>query len=230
MFLISEAVAATIDISIPCISCKYAASSSPVGLIANFYELAIAFSGVLALGMIIYAGILRVTNASNPGKVGQSNEIIYNALLGIVLLFGSYILLNTINPQLAKLEIPSLAEIKIPPPTGGAGSTAICSGDTMGSCSLPVQKCEKGADGKFKCVPKDNVVWACVAKYYPDPESGIADPDKYIMCMRRTLPSGATRPKSDCDSNCLGLKRGDPFVINKDEVCIQSTADVCSIQ
>ena len=82
---------AKIDISIPCISCKNASGDNPVGLIADFYELALALSGVLALGMIIYAGILRVTSANNPSKVSESNDIIFNALLGIVLLFGAYI-------------------------------------------------------------------------------------------------------------------------------------------
>ena len=110
---------AAIDVSIPCISCAHANDPSPVGLIANFYELAIAFSGVLALGIIIYAGIIRIINANNPGKVGESNDMIYNALLGIVLLFGAYILLNTINPQLTKLELPALSEIEAPAGAGG---------------------------------------------------------------------------------------------------------------
>lgn len=136
---------ATIDISIPCISCDYADNPSPVGLIANFYEMAIALSGVLALGMIIYAGIKRIVGASSPKEVSDSNDIIYNALLGIVLLFGAYILLNTINPQLTKLEIPTLSQIEVKESSDAVASSYQCNADADGikaaSCHDTMEDC-----------------------------------------------------------------------------------------
>lgn len=136
---------ATIDISIPCISCDYADNPSPVGLIANFYEMAIALSGVLALGMIIYAGIKRIVGAGSPKEVSDSNDIIYNALLGIVLLFGAYILLNTINPQLTKLEIPTLSQIEVKESSDAVASSYQCNADADGikaaSCHDTMEDC-----------------------------------------------------------------------------------------
>ena len=197
---------AAIDVSIPCISCAHADDPSPVGLIANFYELAIAFSGVLALGIIIYAGIIRIINANNPGKVGETNDMIYNALLGIVLLFGAYILLNTINPQLTKLELPALSEIEAPPKTDGDlnPDTYIYCGNkkTDGTIST---KCPLSDD---KCVDRGELVsprYSCVKQdikreYYACVKTGVvicngspvAYPESLAECQKRCLSASGT--------------------------------------
>lgn len=207
---------ATIDVSIPCISCKYATSASPVGIIANFYELAIAFSGVLALGMIIYAGILRVTNASNPGKVGASNEIIYNALLGIVLLFGSYILLNTINPQLTKLELPALTKIEVPVSATTDYVQYECTGETgvvygsgnegvrTVSCHQTQKECQDLCANKNSC----NKVLSCIVSGVGECPIGsippITDPEALLMEGGRTvLWESSTEPAK---SNLVRVK------------------------
>ncbi len=230
MFLISKAIAATIDVSIPCISCKYADSSSPIGVIANFYELAIALSGVLALGMIIYAGILRITNAGNPGKVSESNEIISNALLGIVLLFGSYILLNTINPQLTKLEIPAVSKIEIKPavPVPGSPNDDYCTKDHVGKCSSDVFECKKGDNGEYGCVQKDNIIWGCKGTFSSLAEDGqtVETTERWLSCVSRTSPDGTPRTKSYCDSNCVNLLK-QYGADNIGDFCVQTTSDVC---
>lgn len=231
MFLISKALAATVDISIPCISCTHASSTNPVGLIADFYELALALSGVLALGMIIYAGIMRVTSANKPSSVSESNDIIFNALLGIVLLFGAYILLNTINPELTKLQIPQLSKIKVASSTASDIGGKMCYGDQFGTCALPdVQECKKGDDGKYSCKAKDNVVWGCKGKFYSSSADGtnVEIAEKWLSCMSRTLPDGTKRTKSVCDSNCSSLLK-QQGADNLQDLCIQTTSDVCKI-
>lgn len=195
MFLISKAVAAAVDISIPCISCNNASGDNPVGLIADFYELALALSGVLALGMIIYAGILRVTSANNPSKVSESNDIIFNALLGIVLLFGAYILLNTINPELTKLEIPKLSEIKVEERgSNGSPNDGYCTKEHFGICGIVGQKCEQQEDKTYKCVARDEMIWACY------------DKASFLRACYRVgsaiSPEGRAQ-KASCDAYCI---------------------------
>lgn len=209
MFLIQEVIAATIDISIPCISCEYADNSSPVGLIANFYEMAIALSGVLALGMIIYAGIKRIIGANNPKEVSESNDIIYNALLGIVLLFGAYILLNTVNPQLTKLEMPALSKIETKGKEGADKNpdTYIYCGNkkTDGSISM---KCflldDKCVDRGESVSPRYNCEKQDIKRdYYGCTSPGkvtcngtpVAYPESLAECQKRC----ASQPKSVCE-------------------------------
>ncbi len=201
---------AAIDVSIPCISCKYANDASPVGLIANFYEMAIALSGVLALGMIIYAGIKRIIGANNPKEVSESNDIIYNALLGIVLLFGAYILLNTINPQLTKLELPVLTKIEERVSEGILESSYKCTGNDgvrVASCHQSMEECAKDCiGGETRCTKTDfcapSGLGACpVADFLP-----ITDPLALRMENGETILWSSGNPSIDANLNKLRVE------------------------
>jgi hypothetical protein len=61
--------------------------------IINFF---LAFLGLVAVIMIIYAGILYVTAAGEEGPVGTAKKIILYAVIGIVIIALSFALVNTI--------------------------------------------------------------------------------------------------------------------------------------
>lgn len=82
--------------------------SSFPGLVANFYSFALMLAGVLAFGAIVYGGVLYATGRGNPSKESEGKNWITNALLGLVLLAGAYIILRLVNPQLVELYIPGL--------------------------------------------------------------------------------------------------------------------------
>jgi hypothetical protein len=103
MFLIFEAIA------IPLVSAQgektidqIAAEITPsLGVkILNIYNLALALGGLAAIGIIIFAGVLYITSAGNVSRTREARGWIGNAVIGLILLFGSYLILNTINPQL----------------------------------------------------------------------------------------------------------------------------------
>ncbi|MCX7589849.1 MAG: pilin [Patescibacteria group bacterium] len=85
----------------------------PGKLINQFYEFLLIISGFLAFATIVYGGIQRILNANNPSKISDANERIKSAFLGILLLFGAYILLRLVNPNLVNLKLPELEEIKV---------------------------------------------------------------------------------------------------------------------
>lgn len=68
--------------------------------IADIYTWSLAIVGVVALVQILYAGWLYVTAFGNANKVGDAMSRISRAILGMVLLFSSYLILRTINPDL----------------------------------------------------------------------------------------------------------------------------------
>jgi RsiW-degrading membrane proteinase PrsW (M82 family) len=74
--------------------------------IARFYELGLGIAGIIAVGMIVVGAIFYTISGASPQKKGEAKDIIFSALWGVVLLFGSYLILKSINPQLIDLRDP----------------------------------------------------------------------------------------------------------------------------
>jgi len=71
----------------------------------------ISIAGILAVLMMVIGGIQYVTAYGNPGQVERGKDRITQALLGLLLAVTAWLILYTINPDLAKgkLEIPSIS-------------------------------------------------------------------------------------------------------------------------
>lgn len=94
------------------------------GLINNIVNYAFLIVGASVFIMILWGGFLWLTGAANPGNIANAKRKIYNAILGAVILAASYVILNTINPELVggRLELPPIPRtepgpIQPPPPT-----------------------------------------------------------------------------------------------------------------
>ena len=74
--------------------------------INNLYMVAVGLAGLAAVIMIVIGAVYFTTSGGNPSKQKEGKEYITSAILGLLLLLGAFILLNTINPQLVKLEDP----------------------------------------------------------------------------------------------------------------------------
>ncbi len=109
--LMNTAHAVTISPAIPGLNTT-GANAAPGAFIANFYQFALLISGILAFGAIVYGGVLHAISAGNPAKQSEGKSWIWSALIGLLLLAGAYIILNTINPNLINLNLPALSPIK----------------------------------------------------------------------------------------------------------------------
>jgi len=76
------------------------------------FNFAIWISGFIALGVLIYAGFIYFTSTGNPEKIKDAKERILYAFFGLIILFGSYLILVTINPALITFR---LEPIELPP-------------------------------------------------------------------------------------------------------------------
>ena len=94
--------------------------------VSGIYSWSLTIVGIVAFVEIVYAGWIYLTAAGNTSKTGDAMKKISNAVLGIVLLFSSYLILNTINPDLVggSLGLPNLK---------GDGVTKIDYGDNRNS-------------------------------------------------------------------------------------------------
>jgi hypothetical protein len=79
--------------------------------VAAIYRYLIGIAAVAAAVMLVYGGFLYIV-AQTGAKVRQGKDIITDALIGLALVLGAYIILNTVNPavlNLKPLEIGAVA-------------------------------------------------------------------------------------------------------------------------
>jgi hypothetical protein len=98
------------------------------GVVANFYNFALLIAGILAFGAIVWGGIKYATGRGNPTAETEGKSWITNALLGLLLLAGAWIILYTVNPQIVNLpsgfNLPALtAATSTGGGAGGGGGT-----------------------------------------------------------------------------------------------------------
>ncbi|MFH1161698.1 MAG: pilin [Candidatus Jorgensenbacteria bacterium] len=107
--------AASISADIPSVGCLVGdATQCPATVekgnisqaIIRFYQFAVAIAGILAVGMIVAGSVYYSVSAGSPDRQSEGKDMITSAIWGIVLLFGSYLILNTVNPRLTALEQP----------------------------------------------------------------------------------------------------------------------------
>ena len=81
----------------------------------TIYKYLVYASGAAALISFIAGGIIFLSSAGNPEKLNKAKKQIFAALLGTIILFSSYIILKTINPDLTEIQMPQLKSIIISP-------------------------------------------------------------------------------------------------------------------
>jgi len=83
-------------------------------MVKYFYDWGIFLGGLAVLISLIFGGFLYLTSAGDPARMREAKDRIFSALIGLVLLFSIYIILNTINPELTTLIPPTFEPPVIP--------------------------------------------------------------------------------------------------------------------
>jgi len=64
------------------------------------YKMGVGVAAVLAVIMIMAGGFVWIAAAGDSGKIGQAKKMITGAVVGLILTVGSYVALQTVNPDL----------------------------------------------------------------------------------------------------------------------------------
>ncbi|PKL72576.1 hypothetical protein CVV26_01010 [Candidatus Kuenenbacteria bacterium HGW-Kuenenbacteria-1] len=83
--------------------------------ISAIYKFIIILATILAVIMIMIAGVRWMTAMGNQGQLDSAKTMITNSLIGLVLALGSWFILNSINPALVKNEMKGIAMIRTEP-------------------------------------------------------------------------------------------------------------------
>lgn len=90
--------------------------NGPADYLSSLYKLSLGIGVFLAAVVIVMAGIKYATSGDNAGKQKEAREDITQAIFGLLILFGSVIILRTINPDLSDLsKWQNLPIISLPP-------------------------------------------------------------------------------------------------------------------
>ncbi|MBI4458253.1 hypothetical protein HY633_04790 [Candidatus Uhrbacteria bacterium] len=80
--------------------------------VVTVYRYSVSVAGIIAAVIMMIGGFQYLTAGGDAGRVTQGKERIVDALVGLFLTLAAYLILNTINPDLVKLQLPRLPMIK----------------------------------------------------------------------------------------------------------------------
>jgi len=75
------------------------------------FNYAVALSGLLAFIVLLWSGLQHLTSTGKPEVIKSAKIRIKSAFIGLLILFFSYLILITINPQLISFQLPGLPQI-----------------------------------------------------------------------------------------------------------------------
>jgi len=167
--------------------------------------LLIGICAVLAVIMIVKGGIQYMTTESISGK-GAGKESIKNALLGLLLALGAWLILNTINPNILKTDLSSLKQqtvevIMNEGPEGEANAVLVDAGappGPTGSCKEGIQRiagisvCGSIAQG-FRNMFADASQAGCILM-----GGGYRSPEAQANLRRKNCNGDTTNPNANC--------------------------------
>lgn len=171
----------------------------PIGnYIKAIYNYALIIVGILAAIVLIIGGIIWLTSAGNSEKISQAKSWITGALTGLILMFLSYTILKTINPQLVSLRVPGI--------------------QTIGNINKGCCRLQKNELQNPFLVPGENIIKLtfnatsveCYNRALAVKEPGIKNPDdltkeekadieKYMKDKRKFYPSEAATGFNTCE-------------------------------
>lgn len=110
------------QIPIPGLSTQGGISTDPVSgnltsdllgrYIQAIYTYGLSIAGILAAIVMMAGGLLWLTSGGSENKISRAKTMIVSSLIGLLLLFSAWMILNTINPALLKMNTISLTMIK----------------------------------------------------------------------------------------------------------------------
>ncbi len=82
--------------------------------LGNLFTFSLTIIGAVAIGAIVWWSIVWISSRGNPTEISRAKSGIWQAVLGIIFLFASYVILNTINPELVNIGGTENRLISIP--------------------------------------------------------------------------------------------------------------------
>ncbi len=83
-----------------------------INYIKAYYNYGIAIVGIVAAIMLMIGGLIWITAQGNAGKIQEAQGYVGASLAGLFLVFGAYLILGTVNPDLVNLKVTSIEAVR----------------------------------------------------------------------------------------------------------------------
>ncbi|MFA5024555.1 MAG: pilin [Patescibacteria group bacterium] len=155
--------------------------------IKAIYNYGLGIAGILAAIVLMGGGILWLTSGGESSRITQAKDLIIGSITGLIILFCSWIILNTVNPNLLSFKLLETTVIK---------KMSYCCDPEKGNVVMSDRdgKCSSGTvcQGSLECVNDGNNKFSCI------------DKSKFICCeYKKTTNYGVV-------VKCLSVKTGCP--------------------
>ncbi len=177
--------------------------------LSAIYAWALALVVTLAVAMTVWGGVKWLTAGGDQSRVSSAKTTIVNALAGLLLALGTYLILNTLNPQILKFQALHIDVVERglepldserqaafrqfentprsggAPTTGGASSGGTPSGQTQpsgGQATISPESSPGCQDGPAVTVNLDWRPAGQSAAFWPTGQSKILVPGKALNC------------------------------------------------
>ncbi len=147
-----------------------------------FYDYGMAVVGILAAIVLMGGGLLWLVSNGNDSKITQAKELIIGSLAGMVILFGSWMLLNTINPDLLAMKSirTKYVDVLIFGCCQSSGSAKMTSENECKTPDTFITNARKNSDGT-KCEIEGCCAYTTASHHNPS--------DKYTSCVDTIKPN-----------------------------------------
>jgi len=78
-----------------------------------WYNLLLGTVGIIATIIIMWGGFKWLASRSDPKQISDAQDTIFSAVTGLVLAFGSYLIISLINPSLTNINMPEIKDIQV---------------------------------------------------------------------------------------------------------------------
>lgn len=79
------------------------------------YHLSLIIGAIIAFGLFVYGGFLYLISVGRPAKMSEAKDRMLSAILGLLILFGSYVILSTLDPTLTIFQAEQISVPGMPP-------------------------------------------------------------------------------------------------------------------
>jgi hypothetical protein len=81
--------------------------------IQYIFKFSLMLAGIIAFGSLVYGGFRYMTSVGSPDAIGEAKKQIMASLVGLTILLCSWLILNTINPQLLKFDLKKISGAQV---------------------------------------------------------------------------------------------------------------------